>query len=66
MTGRLPSIARLADTGPVRSAAALAIRSELQMSLGVCPDRGAPIANRLLDRVVEATRTVQPTGRPRP
>lgn len=66
MSGRLPSIARLADDGPVRAAAAQALTSELRMSLGVCPDRGAPIANRLLDRVVEATRTVQPTGRPRP
>lgn len=63
---RTPAIARLAEPGPVRSAAALAIRSELQMSLGVCPDRGGAIANRLLDRVVEATRTAQPIGRPRP
>lgn len=63
---RTPPIARLADDGPVRSAAAIAVRSELQMSLGVCPDRGGPIAARILDRVVEATRTAQPTGSPKP
>lgn len=61
---RTPAIARLAEPGPVRSAAALALRSELQMSLGVCPDRGGPIANRALDRIVDAVRTVQPIGRP--
>lgn len=60
MTPRLPSIARLADDGPLRADAAQAVTAELRMSLGVCPDRGAPIARRILDRIVTAAQERRP------
>lgn len=58
---RTPSIARLADDGPLRSRAAASIVTELRMSLGVCPDRGDPIARRILDRIVNTAQEARST-----
>lgn len=44
----------LLEPGHARTAATTAMTSELRMGIGLCPDRGDPLARRLLDVGIRA------------